>query len=271
MRHLVLTDPLHEKDYPRADICPSVTHVTKTLPVALLRTCHSIHDEAQPFTDAKLRNEPSRYLFDHECLHTFVSTNFFNIFHVIRHAEDRFLGQGCAQSLADALHEQRSLEPKSDIHFSSLGSMNILIPITLTSHDAGYTPLLDFMVKCAHWNVSTRGEQFDASPIQPLRTLHYGIKIPADYTEADEEDFLDDCGRIVYWCRPMDRYSLCLFVQPGRGEKQQRNAALCRKLEQRIARYAATFGLVGTKNALCSVEQPSVEMWEAEWEGGVVF
>src|SRR4051812_10548768 len=95
--HYILEDVVHLKIHPQSKTHPTLTLVTKALPMALLRTCRQVYFEARSFLEHRLKEEPLRYLFDAPALRTFASVprrhsfatrEGFDIFRVIRQAEN---------------------------------------------------------------------------------------------------------------------------------------------------------------------------------------
>jgi hypothetical protein len=73
-RHYNFEDPYFAAEYPEAAEPSTITFITKSLPLALLRTTKTIHAEALPYltpTMEELRQEPQRMIVDSPSLSYF--------------------------------------------------------------------------------------------------------------------------------------------------------------------------------------------------------
>ena len=241
--------------------------------MALLRTCQPIYDEALPFVEARLENEPSRYIFDVQSIRSFNSCVFFNIFYemfVVEGVSRTFKGgtfqeiRAQAKSEASTLHICRG-KPE-DKTFSGSGTG----PLTLSTADPEFFPITDFVVQCVHWNRlidnkrSNKGGGQDPC-VERFDTLHIGIRVPPVATDLEMERYFWLTG-----CIYTPRSKLSIVIQPACGENQQRNADFHEKRQPPVNKDTRTWHPARPAVQPHPIKQPTMEEWDRDWEEGDV-
>jgi hypothetical protein len=230
-RHYFLEDPVHRRQHPEAERHPGFTQVVKSGPVALLRTCRLVHDEARPFIESLLHaaKEPRRYIFETLCLNTFGQPANFNIVKEISRAEQ------------DLVDEEAGL----DMRGVNNAMPTVYFPgpnggrITMQRDSTEYAPICRFITACARRNILAG---FSSS-------MRIGIKAPVDDNRKDMHETMRYSHNFFILFQSRKDLSMCIretvvdkWNQAGWG-----NHPLQR---QRFIR----------------MEQQSDEEWDREWE-----
>ena len=268
-RNYVLEDPVHRREHPDAESHPSVTHVTKSLPVALLRTCRLVYAEARPFVETRLRGEPSRYLFDAPSIRWFLyGSPLFNLFNEIRRNEHEFsIGSDCPPTLEEVV--QRSQRGRRDF---TANFPNPTASAAMRNCDPDYAPVNQFVLQCARWNVLANRELYNVtSPSERYTNIRLCVRIPPNSADADMQQLLNSCMNLIAWFGTGNRHRMCIVVQPSTGKNQQRAAELHETVQQMIDTRVEKWRKGGVLTQLYRVEQPGEEEWKKEWEEGYTY
>jgi hypothetical protein len=207
---------------------PTITLVTKSLDVALLRTCHFVYAEAKPFVTATAKQEPSRYIINGQSVKT-LDISEECIFGRIRATEET------VRSIAD---------------------------------HADDAPMQRFLSKCASWNKCAHPDLHSprAAPARYSR-MRVAIPGPYRRHSCTDEE-LPTPAQYAWlgpFLRVNKTREAVFVIQAGVGEERSHNADFCKELERKVMLLTALYRLEQGKRQY-RVEILEEEKWKMKWE-----
>jgi hypothetical protein len=241
--------------------------VTKSIPVALLRTCHFIHDEAQSFIESRLKDESSRYIFEAKSILVFLDPGSLELFRKIM-VHERFFARSKTTGEVPSLENAVLLIPKwnswskKNVRESELGSF--------FNNPDEYASFQRFVLRCARWNVLAKSHRSaSVRTWKRYKDVIIGVKLPPGRPSYVPSDWIDQ----ETFCLHHNYRMMNLVVQPGHGDDQQLFARLHEEIQQYIdegrLRYcgqSVTRRYGSSRNRPHRMEQPTAEEWARDWE-----
>ncbi|KAH7087390.1 hypothetical protein FB567DRAFT_344975 [Paraphoma chrysanthemicola] len=239
---------------------PSVTHVTKSVNVGLLRTCRLIYAEAKLAIASRLQHEPTRYLFRIYSLHGNLSCQFHDILHWMQSCEMSYRQNDPIPSITDVAKEGGSHGQQVFKRFATRD--------TIDPGDAEYEPTRRFLHKCARKNVIIHTHQ----PEPRCSYWCIGIQLPSPANAERLRTLITSTQDTLSWwytiSENQDTTALCLVVQRRTGKDRQASEELHEMLQYEAEEWMRMWR---PSEPSFRLEQPSCEEWKRDWEDGDKF
>ncbi|KAH7074439.1 hypothetical protein BKA63DRAFT_313648 [Paraphoma chrysanthemicola] len=239
---------------------PSMTHVTKSVNVGLLRTCRLIYAEANRAIAARLQHEPTRYLFRIYSLHGNLACDFHDTLHWIQACEVAYRQSNPILSVTDV-----AKQGGGNWHqvFKRFATQDIIAP-----GDAEYDTTRLFLHECARRNVIIHAHQ----PEPRCAYWCIGIRLPSPPNRERIRRLFSGAQDTLSWWYTInenhDDTVLCFVVQRCTGKDRQTSE----ELHEDLQREAEEWMRIWRPSKLSfRLAQPSCEEWKRDWEDGDRF
>jgi hypothetical protein len=233
---------------------PEIILVTKSVPMALLRTCRAVNAEASKIVKSRLKDEPTRLLFDAYSLKTCFDDPPFLLLNEICWYKRYF--ESNTPVPMPTVEEVLQRGAEEDIVEFQSSRENFF---EMSTHDPEYQLIRKFLLQCARYLVI--GDQHS---LNHAKNLCIGVRLPPGCSDISFMQLFVALHGPMAGFKEEEVPQWCITIKPGDGADREHYAKLHEELQAEIDMWRPM------EESLYRVAQPTEDEWKREWEEGDV-